>query len=123
MSGTRERYALYFSNVHYFIFLQEPSFPSYTFPIASFGWGPGDFVRVLQGFFSMHISCAHYFRCHKHKLKPASFLSERTVFLYSFIIYIASLSGVVLACLSLIEDTNYFTAFVHYQDWADLEVH
>lgn len=103
-------------------------FPGYTFPIASFGWGPGDCGWVLQGFFSwfslsMHISCAHYFRCHKHKLKPASFLSERTIFLCSFIIYVASLSGVVLACLSLIEDTSYFTAFVHYRGWADQEVH
>ena len=103
-------------------------FPGYTFPIASFGWGPGDCGLVLQGIFSwfslsMHISCAHYFRCHKYKLKPASFLSERTIVLYSFIIYIASLSGVVLACLSLIEGTSYFTAFVHYCDWADQEVH
>jgi len=75
------------------------------------------------GSLSMHISCAHYFRCHKHKLKTASFLPERTIFLYSFIIYVASLSGVVLACLSLIGDTSYFTAFVHYPDWADQEVH
>lgn len=78
-----------------------------------------DFSAGFLSLHAIHISCTHYLRCHKHKLKPASFLSERAMFLYSFIIYVASLSGIVLACLSLIEDTSCFTAFVHYQCWAD----
>lgn len=38
-------------------------FPGYTFPVASFGWGPGDCGLVLQGFFLLVLSLHAYFMC------------------------------------------------------------